>query len=82
MAVIHLGGTRIVGILLTMNAAQGVRTLQLVTPRTVVPVHFDDYGVFKEPLSVFKDAMEQATLTTQARYLDRGETLEFSLNKP
>jgi L-ascorbate metabolism protein UlaG (beta-lactamase superfamily) len=81
LAAIHLGGTRIAGILLTMNAAQGVRTLDLIRPRIAVPIHFGDYGVFKEPLSVFKDAVEQAILPIQVRYLDRGETLELSLNE-
>jgi L-ascorbate metabolism protein UlaG (beta-lactamase superfamily) len=48
--VIHLGGTRIAGVLLTMDDVQGVRATRLVDPRSVVPIHYDDYGVFTSPL--------------------------------
>ena len=75
---IHLGGTRIAGILLTMDAEQGVRTLQLVEPRTAVPIHYDDYPVFKSPLSDFQAAVDAADLQTSVRYLDRGEQLPLA----
>jgi L-ascorbate metabolism protein UlaG (beta-lactamase superfamily) len=73
---IHLGGTRVAGIYLTMDGAQGVRCLQMVAPRTAVPIHYDDYTVFKSPLSDFQEAVADAgaDLTTDVRYLDRGET--------
>ena len=77
LCLIHLGGTRVAGILLTMDADQGVRALQLVRPRTAVPIHYDDYTVFKSPLSDFRTAVEAASLTTDVRYVDRGETYRF-----
>src|SRR4051794_886072 len=43
LCLIHLGGTRVAGILLTMNADQGVRALQLIAPKVAVPIHYDDY---------------------------------------
>lgn len=77
LCLIHLGGTRIAGILLTMDAEQGVETLQLVSPRMAVPIHFDDYPVFRSPRSDFEAAVAAADLRTTVRYLDRGERLEL-----
>ncbi len=72
LALIHLGGTRIAGVLLTMNADQGVRALQLIRPRTAVPIHYHDYTVFKEPLDEFERAAASASLPTEIRYVERG----------
>jgi L-ascorbate metabolism protein UlaG (beta-lactamase superfamily) len=77
LCLIHLGGTRIAGILLTMNAEQGVRALQLIAPKVAVPIHYDDYTVFREPLDAFRAAAEQASLRTTIRYVARGETYRF-----
>jgi L-ascorbate metabolism protein UlaG (beta-lactamase superfamily) len=77
LCLIHLGGTRVAGILLTMDAAQGVKALQLVRPRTAVPIHYDDYTVFKSPLSDFREQAAGASLATDVRYVDRGETFRF-----
>ena len=78
LCLIHLGGTRVAGILLTMDAAQGVGALRLVAPREAVPIHFDDYTVMKSPLADFQDAVSAADLPTTIRYVDRGETLTFA----
>src|SRR4051794_6280340 len=51
LCAIHLGGTRIAGILLTMDAKQGVAALRLIRPRRAIPIHYDDYPVFRSPLS-------------------------------
>ncbi len=78
LCLIHLGGTRVAGILLTMDAEQGVRFLQLVRPRTAVPIHFDDYTVFKSPLDEFRAAAARAGLESEIRYVTHGETITFS----
>jgi len=77
--VLHLGGTRIAGILLTMDGRQGVDALRIVQPRRAVPVHFDDYTVFKSPLDDFRRREHAAGLATEIVYLDPGETYEFEL---
>jgi L-ascorbate metabolism protein UlaG (beta-lactamase superfamily) len=51
--VVHLSGTRIMGILLTMDGGQGADLVRLVAPRMTIPVHTDDYSVFRSPLSGF-----------------------------
>jgi L-ascorbate metabolism protein UlaG (beta-lactamase superfamily) len=79
LCLIHLGGTRIAGVLLTMDAAQGVAALRMIAPREAIPVHYDDYSVFKSPLPDFARATESAGLPTRVRYLDRGESYSFGL---
>jgi len=78
LCLIHLGGTRVAGVLLTMDASQGVRALQLIRPRTAVPVHYDDYGVFRSPLEDFRQLAGTEALDTEIRYVERGETLPFT----
>jgi L-ascorbate metabolism protein UlaG (beta-lactamase superfamily) len=75
LAFLHLGGTRVLGIMVTMNAEQGIETIQLVKPRLAVPIHYDDYDVFEEPLSVFRDAVAAAGLEDRVRYVDRGSSI-------
>lgn len=79
LALFHLGGTRIMGILLTMDAEQGVEAIRIINPREVVPIHYDDYEVFKSPLEDFKKAVEAAGFTERVRYLSRGETYNFEV---
>ena len=84
LCLVHLGGTRVAGILLTMDAEQGVRLLRLVRPRTAVPIHYDDYTVFRSPLSDFRAAVEAARADgddglPDVHYLDRGESYRFPL---
>jgi L-ascorbate metabolism protein UlaG (beta-lactamase superfamily) len=77
LCLIHLGGTRVAGILLTMDAAQGVQALRLVAPRAAVPIHYDDYTVFTSPVSDFLAAAERADLATTVHPIGRGETFRF-----
>lgn len=54
LAVLHLGGTKLPGgLLVTMDAEQGVDLLDIVRPRQALPVHYDDYPVFSSPLVDF-----------------------------
>ena len=79
LCLIHLGGTRVAGILLTMDGKQGVQALRIVRPRSAVPIHYDDYTVFKSPLADFRAEVERAGLETEVRYVDRAETYRFDL---
>jgi len=79
LALLHLGGTRVLGILVTMDAEQGVEALRIIDPRTAVPIHYNDYGVFKSPLEDFQKAVAEAGLEDRMRYLAHGETYEFEV---
>jgi L-ascorbate metabolism protein UlaG (beta-lactamase superfamily) len=75
LAFLHLGGTRVMGITVTMDAEAGVELMELLQPRLTVPIHTDDYEAFKSPLSEFRAAVESAGLADRVRYLERGERL-------
>ncbi|GAA1349458.1 MBL fold metallo-hydrolase [Saccharothrix algeriensis] len=77
VAVLHLGGTRVLGILLTMDGEQGVDLLELLEPRHAVPVHYDDYGVMKSPLSDFVVEVRRRRPDTSVTYVYRGDTYEL-----
>jgi len=74
LALLHLGGMRLLGIKVSMDAADGVRMLRLLAPQRAIPLHADDYGVFKSPLSDFRRAVGEAGLAPRVLFLERGET--------
>ena len=56
LALLHLGGTRVLGIMVTMDAEQGVEAMRIVDPRTAIPIHYNDYEAFKSRVaSGFRD---------------------------
>ena len=79
IALIHLGGTRVLGIMVTMDAEQGVEAIQLIGPRMAIPIHYNDYDVFKSPLEDFMKAVKEAGLEERVRYLAHGETYTFEV---
>jgi L-ascorbate metabolism protein UlaG (beta-lactamase superfamily) len=76
----HLGGTRVLGIMVTMDDAQGVEAIQIIQPEKAIPIHYNDYDVFKSPLEDFKRAAEEAGLSEKMIYLAHGETYEFNVS--
>jgi len=79
LALLHLGGTRILGVVkVTMDGKDGVRMMQVVRPRKTVPIHYDDYDVFKSPLADFAREVKAAELEKDVVYLAHGETYSFS----
>ncbi|MCU0569882.1 MAG: MBL fold metallo-hydrolase [Oculatellaceae cyanobacterium Prado106] len=77
LALIHLGGTQVFGIFLTMDAKQGVKAIQMINPHRVIPIHYNDYKVFKSPLGDFMQAAKAAGLEDRVHYLRHGETFNF-----
>jgi L-ascorbate metabolism protein UlaG (beta-lactamase superfamily) len=82
VCLIHVGGTRGADVLPTMDGRQGAEAPQVIRPREVIPVHYDDYTVFKSPLSEFRRAAERAGLPARIHYLGRGETCQLNLGTP
>jgi L-ascorbate metabolism protein UlaG (beta-lactamase superfamily) len=76
--IVHLGGTRVLGMLLTMDADQGVQLAEVIRPRLTVPVHTDDYTVMTSPLSDFLERAREHGLTG-IRPITRGDTLDLPL---
>lgn len=78
LALLHLGGTRLLGVLVTMDAAEGLQMLQLLDPDLAVPLHYDDYPVFKSPLEDFLAAARQAGFENRLRVLRHGDSLPLT----
>lgn len=74
IALMHLGGTMILGLLLTMDAEQGVKMLEIIQPQVAIPIHYNDYDVFKSPLEDFVAAARAAGWQDRIRVLAHGET--------
>jgi L-ascorbate metabolism protein UlaG (beta-lactamase superfamily) len=79
---VHLGGTRIGGVLLTMNGRQGANLAELVRPARTLPIHYDDYPVFKSPLSDFEREMADRGLATRMTSWTRGDSLTVPYRAP
>lgn len=71
----HLGGTKVLGVLVTMDAGQGTDLVELIEPGVVVPVHYDDYGVFRSPLEDFVTEMRDRGHDHRLRVVLRGDTV-------
>jgi L-ascorbate metabolism protein UlaG (beta-lactamase superfamily) len=76
-ALIHLGGTRLLGVLLTMDGRQGADLVGLLRPGTVVPIHYDDYPVFRDPLANFLSAATARGFGPMVHTVRRGETVDL-----
>lgn len=77
-AVLHLGGTRALGVLVTMDGSQGAELLELLRPRVTVPVHYDDYTVFRSRLDDFVAECGRRQLPVELRLVDRGDTVPLA----
>ncbi len=76
--VVNLGGTTLPGgLVVTLDGETGADLVKLVDPAVVVPVHIDDYPVFKSPLSAFTAAMAARGLADKVRTVARGETVSL-----
>jgi L-ascorbate metabolism protein UlaG (beta-lactamase superfamily) len=78
VAVLHLGGTKLLNlVLVTMDGEQGAALTSLLDPGAVVPIHHDDYTVFKSPVSDFVAAARARGLESRVRVVDRGEEISL-----
>ncbi len=82
LMLVHLGGTTIPGpsmpfLMVTMDAKQGLKLMQLMRPDVTIPIHYDGYNVFMSPLADFKREVDGAGLQNNVVYLDRGERYNF-----
>lgn len=84
LMLVHLGGTSIPApsaplLMVTMDAQQGLRLMQLVEPDVTIPIHFDDYDVFLSPRKDFEEAVEKDGRGKGVVYLERGEEYRFEV---
>lgn len=79
---LHLGGTRLpfgrhlpFGLTVTMDGQQGAGLAELLHLPKVIPVHFNDYGVFASPLSDFLTEMRRRGMAERVIELNRGASV-------
>ena len=77
IALLHLGGTRVMDLTVTMDADQGVELIRAVEPQLAIPIHYDDYEAFKSPLSDFVSAVNKAGFGERVQYIGRGDRLDL-----
>ena len=78
VAVMHLGGTRVLLHTVTMDAGQGVDFLTRLRPVRRCPCTTTTIGVFRSPLSDFERATHAAGLDDLITYVLPGETLPLA----
>jgi L-ascorbate metabolism protein UlaG (beta-lactamase superfamily) len=78
LALLHLGGTRILNaVMVTMDAAEGMQMMRIIAPRHAIPIHYNDYDVFKSPIEDFQRMIDEAGLQDRVTYLKHGESYGF-----
>lgn len=80
LALVHLGGTRVMGVTVTMDGEQGRELVETLRPKLTVPIHVDDYEAFKSPLSAFLDEIDRVGLRDRVRTLRRGDVLRLPVD--
>jgi L-ascorbate metabolism protein UlaG (beta-lactamase superfamily) len=73
----HLGGTRALGVTVTMDGRQGADLVELLKPPVTVPVHYDDYDRFASPLGDFVREVAARRVPGELRPVVRGETISL-----
>jgi L-ascorbate metabolism protein UlaG (beta-lactamase superfamily) len=81
IALLHLGGTKVMGIMVTMDANEGLEMFNIINPRKAIPIHYNDYDVFKSPLEDFQHKVKEAGLEDRIHYLYHGETYTIDVNR-
>ena len=83
LALLHLGGTRLMGMVkVTMDGKDGARMMQIVKAKKTIPIHYNDYDVFKSPLAEYAREVKAAGLDDSVVYLAHGDTYSFTPRKP
>lgn len=79
LAVLHLGGTTLPGgLMVTMDAVQGAQVVERVSPRRVLPVHYEEYSVMKSPLADFLEEARRRGFSGRLVDCRRGETVRIN----
>ncbi|MGS0686330.1 MBL fold metallo-hydrolase [Nakamurella sp. GG22] len=77
--VLHLGGTTLPGgLMVTMDAQQGAGAIELIGADTNIPIHYDDYPVFRSSLSEFRDEADRRGLSDRVHYVKPGDTVPLA----
>ena len=65
--------------MLTIYANQGLEMFNIIDPKQAIPIHYNDYDVFKSPIEDFQTRVKEAGIEDHVFYLKDGETLHSKL---
>ena len=77
LGLIHTGGTTFLVTVVTMTGEQAVKAVEITKPHTAIPIHYNDFSVFRSGLDDFKTAAQASAAHTEFVYLAHGETYTF-----
>lgn len=77
LALLDLGGAQVLGIMVTMDAQQGMQMIRIVKPRLAIPLAYNDYDIMESRLADFRQQVKAAGLQDRVRYLNHGGTYRF-----
>lgn len=77
LAMVHAGGTTLLGTVVTMTGEQAVRAVEIMDPRSAIPIHYNDYSVFQSGLDDFEHAAARSSISTRFHSLAHGDTYRF-----
>jgi L-ascorbate metabolism protein UlaG (beta-lactamase superfamily) len=82
LGLLHLGGTRLpagprlpFGVTVTMDGQRGADLVEMLKLPKMIPIHFDDYGVFASPLGDFTREMQRRGIADRIIELKRGASV-------
>ncbi|OBG26819.1 MBL fold metallo-hydrolase [Mycobacterium alsense] len=82
VGMLHLGGTRLpagrrlpFGLTVTMDGRQGAELVAALALPEVIPIHFNDYGVFASPLADFVGEMQRRGFAERIITVERGASV-------
>jgi L-ascorbate metabolism protein UlaG (beta-lactamase superfamily) len=81
LALIHAGGTTLLGTVVTMTGEQAVHAVEIVRPRKAIPIHYNDFSVFLSGLEDFQHAAEKSSIGTEFHYVSHGDIYRFHPSK-
>ena len=81
-AILHIGkaGFPVTGpIHFTFNTREAVRTIKVLNPRTVIPIHYEGWKHFREPRAEAEKQFAAAGMNNIVRWLPLGESTDIEI---
>jgi L-ascorbate metabolism protein UlaG (beta-lactamase superfamily) len=69
----------VLGIVVTMDSKEGLEMFRIINPKKIIPIHYNDYDVFKSSLEEFQAEVRKAGVEDKVHYMRHGETYNFQI---
>jgi L-ascorbate metabolism protein UlaG (beta-lactamase superfamily) len=65
--------------MLTIYANEGLEMFNIIDPKKVIPIHYNDYDVLRSPIEDFQARVKEAGIEDHVFYLKHGETYNIRI---